>query len=671
MSVIHLASIVDAYGTVSEQIIGQSNISLTVQVAQVTDNDAATATPQTILVQAADGAAISSETGETVLIGAGALRQDTAVSISRINLADIDPSTTIFAAQPGGLEAIGAFTLNAGNTTTAYPLQLAIPVQNGIAAQEGDEVWFLRKGSVLTENGSYADTWWVVDNGFITLDANGNAIAKTASPPYGGLDESGEYRVYKKLPGVIGSTFELTVGMGDSMTFAGASGLSMSFGSAALPMAITSNMIGIVATMATTGSAASYHFGVPQFAKIDMPTVYEKPEINTSKSLPTVVTPYGNVVIPSIKTINVDDQGVFTITIDNNNPGKFTGEIKLRALFADGTHEDVQDLAGDAASGAITIDTANLKTKDGKAFAVGSVLWQFVRIIPGFLPGDSDIEFAGNTARITPKADMAATLTRTGIEFYRENKTVGQVNLVNKIGTGQAIDFDNTYLRGNKVQPIAFSTDLSRAYVAGSGVVYEIDLLTFQLIDTITIPGGKNFVSLASVGSLLIIGEGQSYGDGSSNNQLYAMDTNPGSKTYKTVVSIKGTGIESSKLGVAGMTAGPDGQTLLLAVPKAPNAVYLQSQDPGDILILDFNTFNFKTGAINAPIQASLPSDGLSGKAPQVITATQDENRYLVANVADYNRGLSTLTLTRDADGNITAPKWRRSHFRNRQTKFP
>ena len=79
VSVIHLGSVVDAYGTVSEQVIGQSNIKLSVQAAQITDNDPTTATPQTILVNAQEGAAISAETGETVLIGAGALSQDTPV----------------------------------------------------------------------------------------------------------------------------------------------------------------------------------------------------------------------------------------------------------------------------------------------------------------------------------------------------------------------------------------------------------------------------------------------------------------------------------------------------------------------------------------------------------------------------------------------------------------
>jgi len=663
VSIVHLGSVVDAYGTVSEQVIGQSDIKLSVQTAQLTDNDPATAAPQTILVNAHEGAAISAETGETVLIGAGALKQDTPVAISRIDLASIDPSTTIFAAQPGGLEAVGAFTLNIGSSTSAYPLQLAIPVQNGIAAQAGDEVWFLRKGKVLAEGSTstnliYQDTWWVVDNGYISLDANGNAIAKTASPPYGGLDASGEYMVYKKLPGVIGSPFDLVVGIGDSMTFAGSVGLSMSFGSTVLPIGITSNMIGIVATMATTGTASSYHFGVPQFANITTPTANELPVINISAQLPPVVTPYGNiVVVPNITDASATGTGIVTITVGNNNPGQLTGKIMLRALFANGTHIDVQELGG-ATSGVVTVDTSNLKTKDGKAFAVGSVNWQLVRIIPGYLPGDAPIEFAGSTASITAKTDMAATLTRTGIDFIRQNKTVGQVNLVNKIGTGTPIAFSGTYLTGNKVQPIAFTTDLSRAYVAGSGVIYEIDLVTFKLIDTIAIQVGKNIVSLVSVDDLLLIGEGQGYGAGAGSNRLLAMNIEPGSQNYNLAVTLKNTNIESTPLGVGGMSIGPDGKTLVVATPKNSNSVSLG--DPtkrGDILVFDLTTLNLETGAIAAPIKADLPSDGISGKASQVITATNSRDRFLVANVADYNRGLSTLTITRDAQHNITGAK--------------
>jgi len=42
-----------------------------------------------------------------------------------------------------------------------------------------------------------------------------------------------------------------------------------------------------------------------------------------------------------------------------------------------------------------------------------------------------------------------------------------------------------------------------------------------------------------------------------------------------------------------------------------------------------------------------------TGVAPQVITATQDPDHFLVSNVSDYNHGLSTLVITRNDDSEL------------------
>lgn len=144
----------------------------------------------------------------------------------------------------------------------------------------------------------------------------------------------------------------------------------------------------------------------------------------------------------------------------------------------------------------------------------------------------------------------------------------------------------NTYLTGNKVQPVAFSGDLSRVCVGGNGVIFVIDTLSFKLLETIKIDSGKNITSLVSAGNLLLIGEAQSMGSGASNNRLLVMDINPGSQRDNEAVSRKNTGIESSPLGVSGMTVGPDGRTLVVATPKNRNSVSLG--DPakrGDVLV--------------------------------------------------------------------------------------
>ena len=41
----------------------------------------------------------------------------------------------------------------------------------------------------------------------------------------------------------------------------------------------------------------------------------------------------------------------------------------------------------------------------------------------------------------------------------------------------------------------------------------------------------------------------------------------------------------------------------------------------------------------------------MDGKATQVITATKERNKFLVANVADYDRGLATLVVSFDEKG--------------------
>jgi hypothetical protein len=193
--------------------------------------------------------------------------------------------------------------------------------------------------------------------------------------------------------------------------------------------------------------------------------------------------------------------------------------------------------------------------------AIGSLRWQLVRLIStaeldgsGTFSESDPLEFAGNVLRISPPPQMAATLTRTGVEFVRQNSNVSEINLVDILGKGY--DFAGTRLTGGKVQPIVFADDLSRAYVAGKGAVHVIDTLSFKLVGTIAVPAGKNIVSLATVGSLLFIGEGDRFAGGAPY-RLLAVDINPGSARFNQVVTLKDTGIESTPYGVSGMASRP------------------------------------------------------------------------------------------------------------------
>ena len=299
---------------------------------------------------------------------------------------------------------------------------------------------------------------------------------------------------------------------------------------------------------------------------------------------------------------------------------------------------------------------------------MASVRWQLVRQIPTDQPnvpsrflGGEPIEFGGNSVSIRPEPDMAAVLSRTGITFLRENKVIAETALVNGIGIDN--NFGGTYLTGLKSQPVAFSNDLSRVFVAGKGQIYVIDLVSFKLIDTINVPAAGNISSLVTTGNMLIIAEGSSYGSGGS--RLLVMDTSPRASADQdtveppSIVSLKGTGVEGAPKGVHGMAVGPDGYTLVVTVPQAANsfAAFVGNLPKGNVLIFDLRTLNLKTGMIDAPVVADLPSDGISGKGPETVTATYDADRFLVATPNDFDRGLSTLVLTRDADGKVTGAK--------------
>ncbi|MBK7003103.1 MAG: tandem-95 repeat protein [Rhodoferax sp.] len=686
VSIVHMASVIDANGHISQQVVGQTDIAVHVQAAQVTDSDENTPAPRTIAVSKESGGVVASATGETVLIGAGALAADTDVSIARINVADMANLPNLPIPGAGVLQLAAAFKLDLGSTASTFPVQLAVPLQAGITAQAGTEVLFLRKGQVFTEDG-IKPTWWLVDNGFVGADG----IARTASKPLPCIDTSGEYIVCTRISGVRGGMLNLDIGIGEWANFG-----NFCIGGGMFGITIQSEVIGILATLSGSIGGGSYHFGVPQFSKkITIPAIPASKTftLDLSTIMPTAVTPDGNVVLPVISNAWMDDAGKMHLTVQNEEPGQFKGSIVLRALLPDGSSKDIQTFEGDT-KGDITVTLPgdpppppppgetppppdDTTPKLPNNIAIGSVRWQLVRKIPqetvtgsGELNQTPAKEFAGNTLSIRPKPLMAAVLNRTGISFVREltqddvnpdsNPQSTDSNLLGKLGKPN--DFNKTYITGAKVQPVAYSDDLSRVYVAGNGVIYVIDTLRFKLLDNIDVPAGTNIVSLVTAGSFLIIGEGRSYGTASPKPRLLVMRTTPGSAGYNKPITVKGTGIEDSPLGVAGMAVGADGRTLVVAVPQQRNGFTLgDTTKRGNVLVFDLDSFDFRTGKIAAPIKAELSAKDSSGKAPQTITATNDPDHFLVSNVADYNRGLATLVLTRDDKGTdkkkVTAAK--------------
>ncbi|WP_374326246.1 tandem-95 repeat protein [Azonexus sp.] len=666
VSVIHLASTVDEFGKVIEQVVGQTDVALSVQVAQLVDNDAATPAPQAVVVSADHGGAVSAATGETVLIGAGALAQDTSVAIERKDIADIQAAYGMPAPASEIFSALGGFHLSLGGASANVPLQVAIPVQGNAGFTAGDEVFFFRKGKVLTPTGEQ-DTWWLVDNGFISVDANGVVAARTASSPYEGMKEEGDYMVCRHIPGVIGygdvGTVTAPVGVGSAAlacaTF-GFTGASVSLAGAMTDLAI----LGILMSMSSNISVLQYHFGVPHFANA---TPQRAADNSLVLDIPQAIGPtktiWGNVSLPNLSGATVADDGTVTFNMEAIAPDGFKGETKLRALLVSGDPLDIKVASGDS----VTISAEDIKNavkgKDIAPFAVGSVKWQLVRIITekelsnGETKSGASHPFWGNTLSVKPQPNMAAVLTRSGVSFYREQKEIGST-LLDVIG--QPNSFDG-YLTGKKVQPVAYSGDLTRVYVAGNGKIYVIDTITYQLIETVQIPAGQNISSLAASGNLLIAGEGVSYGQ-AGNYRLLMIDMTPGLKAEERVHTIQGTGIEAMPQGVSGMAIADDGHTLVVAAPRLQiqTGELPRPGNTGNLYVIDLAKLDRKTGKMKeggAPIKVKIP-DEYTGRTPQVVTPVKgDPNRFLVGNISDYDRGLGVLTIERDGTGKVTAAK--------------
>ena len=155
----------------------QATLTLTVQPAVVGPT----------VATVADGAVTQDTNGNTLMIGAGALGALTPVSISTLDLNNLDMPPPA----PAMLNALGAVTINLSGATTSLPVQLALKVNSPTPLAAGTQVMFWQEGTITDANGVSHKTWWLMDNGVIGSDG----LAHTSSPPYVGITTSGNILV--------------------------------------------------------------------------------------------------------------------------------------------------------------------------------------------------------------------------------------------------------------------------------------------------------------------------------------------------------------------------------------------------------------------------------------------------------------------------------------------
>jgi hypothetical protein len=243
---------------------------------------------------------------------------------------------------PGQLTALAAFHVDVGDDLTNMPLQFAIPIDGSTDVQAGDEVLFLKRGTIADENGVLHDTWWILDNGYVGADG----MARTASPPYDGIESSGDILVVKALPIPAGLAISGSLGGDLWIPSLGLSGSLFNSTIAALATTATTYVMSY-SYNGTYRSALETHAGPTGNTVITLPTMPV-----TSASLPAEPQITSYQVLPD-GTIRITGSGLSPSGADSAlwvwlRPDGFTGSIPSNLLSALASG---RDLIGAAANG--------------------------------------------------------------------------------------------------------------------------------------------------------------------------------------------------------------------------------------------------------------------------------------------------------------------------------
>ncbi|MCB1493932.1 MAG: Ig-like domain-containing protein, partial [Rhodobiaceae bacterium] len=132
----------------------------------------------------ASGGIVENDDGYQVMIGENSLPRDVNVTVTTIGAEDIGLPLL---PEDMGWTFGGAFDLDLEDAPSDIPLQIAIPTN----LTPGDEVIFYRMQDIPTPDGPKFG-YLEAEHGIV--DANG--VARTTSPPYGGVDRGGRYALF-------------------------------------------------------------------------------------------------------------------------------------------------------------------------------------------------------------------------------------------------------------------------------------------------------------------------------------------------------------------------------------------------------------------------------------------------------------------------------------------
>jgi hypothetical protein len=685
ISIVHLASVVDPYGGASEQVIGQSDIRLRVQAAALTDDDPSTATPAGITIAADQGGVVQAATGETVMIGAGALRDDAVVSIQRIAVADLLAETGMAAPEAEILQTLAAFRLDLGEQATSVPVQLAITLQDEAGVEVGDEVLFLRRGSAPDLTGAMQDKWWLLDNGFVGTDAHGHLVARTASPPYSGVSGSGDLILVKTRSdhqtGAVTvrgnglnvfalTTNSLAISMAGDLASGGLSGAGAA-----------TNLIGLFAGMSEIYAINLDFGGVYQVVPVqkslangELTLTIATPGASESGTLDTATS-------PRISDVKMLASGKLELTLENLQaaavPGMAAQATALR-LWVSPEQLSI-DAQGKASSSVWPTDSQTKRDGmrlwqqliDLAAVAPGAssmtveveipaqlalglhrlTVQRLLQTVDPSIPGASRWLANGEPGSVTleGQTDFSVVTLADKIEIFRDGEIVNEIPYLD--ASGKAIVGG-----GSKTDQIAFSLDNRLLFVAGAhGNIHVIDTATMTAATSFSV-GTANVSSLAVSGQWLYVAEGGPY-EPTGSYRLLRVNIDETAADFLAIQQIELPATVSGQNAPYGyidmaITHGAHSYLAVTASQQSVGVAMAGSQpDSGNVFILDLDQLLASKGRLTATsagafLQVDFPTR--EGKGPQYISSAGIKDntlRLLLSDAFDLNAGLATVTV--------------------------
>lgn len=552
-----------------------------------------------------DGGVVQASNGSMVMIAPSALEENTTVSLTPLGRENITLSV------PEGFELVGAFDLNFGDDLLSVAAQLAIPAPAGLAV--GTQVYFMRKGALPDENGTWNPIWLQEESGVVGADG----MIRTQSPPYPGVLRPGEYIVVADGTGsAMLVKGKLTVNYNLPIAYLGVVVPAISPGGGVFGQLMNpDNLVALSAFSATYDISSVKVIAVPTVGLPFVTTVGVQRNVNgiaTFEATLNIPAPTGpNPTRPPIlQKAGLKFKDENNQPFENNEPVLFlTGSNVLVNNAGNPLGSRIEDLSvkfyvGDEAYGGVVLPHLSRELGNNK--------FEVAVKVPNTVPlGVSTIELSRRQNKLvgqdrTDPVYEEVNYSSNAIRLKSENKYVfaamlldDRVTVLNGSNPESVVEANRssdlllaripvgTPDLQDRPRDLAVTRDGSRVYVPleGTGRVALVDPMVLQQVDTQPLSFGIDPINLpqgASPRSIAIsLEDDYAYIADGNQGKIYVLDINPFSETYHQVTQT--ILVNPAPSGLRQISISSDGRKLFVTAPSSSNSqILVVNIDPED-----------------------------------------------------------------------------------------